>query len=737
MSNGLASLPRYTYDPRTQTYQLVTTPPPTLAPEEKIVRYYNTDGDGNPSNPPDGRSSGSGGALGGLGLGLMSLSEAIPFSPVAAIGGAIGRGIAGVAADKQAQTMTDLAKMNEQAIQSKTTQGLFGPVAVAANPNPVEVTPFGVPDEVSVTSIAPDVAPGIGIGEPGPVSVSAIGPDAVSGLAAMNEAVAAQNEAQASPASVAAAVANAVASDPGAVAEAAEAAGVADAAADAAAGVGGGGDEGVGGVGVGGGDVGGGDSGDSGVGGDTGGQTDTGAAEGGWRSGGSVEHYQLGGSIMGMGESQPGYAYAPIMMSRGGLPAAARKVQSQGRGDDTMLVHMTPQEVKGLQAIAMAHGGSLSINPETGLPEAGFLKNILPMVAGAALAATGVGAPMAALMVGGGTALFSGSLEKGLMAGLGAFGGAGLGAGLSAAGATAPTLTGTQAALTNAGNIGAQQAVDAGINIAAAPSSVVTAPGGFLPTVQQMGTGLQNVVTGAPGARGAFMSSVGGPMGLVKNVGAAAAPIMFSEPETAPEPGKPPQTYIRPYAFDFNRQDTSPEFRYRTGAPGESTAEQTYLTPQFTPMGVFKAGQEPGGSFYGTPTQAQYDLYSRPRVGLAAGGPVAFAEGGMEDGAFVVPADVVSHLGNGSNDAGQEILARGLGARPIRGDGDGMSDDIPTMIEGEREARVADGEAYIPASVVKKVGAKRLYAMMDKIRRARTGKEEQAPEIDAEEFLPA
>jgi hypothetical protein len=41
-------------------------------------------------------------------------------------------------------------------------------------------------------------------------------------------------------------------------------------------------------------------------------------------------------------------------------------------------------------------------------------------------------------MVGGGTALFTGSLEKGLMAGLGAFGGAGIGSALSAAGATAP-----------------------------------------------------------------------------------------------------------------------------------------------------------------------------------------------------------------------------------------------------------------------------------------------------------
>jgi hypothetical protein len=97
---------------------------------------------------------------------------------------------------------------------------------------------------------------------------------------------------------------------------------------------------------------------------------------------------------------------------------------------------MTPGEVKGLQSIAMAHGGSLTINPQTGLPEAGFLSSILPMVAGLGLSMIpGVGPMMAAGIVGGGTAIATGDLKKGLMAGLGAYGGAGLGAGLSSMGA--------------------------------------------------------------------------------------------------------------------------------------------------------------------------------------------------------------------------------------------------------------------------------------------------------------
>jgi hypothetical protein len=46
---------------------------------------------------------------------------------------------------------------------------------------------------------------------------------------------------------------------------------------------------------------------------------------------------------------------------------------------------MSNREVAGLQALAKRHGGSLSVNPDTGLPEAGFLDSILPTIAGAGL----------------------------------------------------------------------------------------------------------------------------------------------------------------------------------------------------------------------------------------------------------------------------------------------------------------------------------------------------------------
>ena len=74
---------------------------------------------------------------------------------------------------------------------------------------------------------------------------------------------------------------------------------------------------------------------------------------------------------------------------------------------------------------------------------------------------------------------------------------------------------------------------------------------------------------------------------------------------------------------------------------------------------------------------------------------------------------------------------------------DGMADEIPAMIDGEQPAMLSDGEFVIPADVVSHLGngnsdagAKVLEEMMDEVRVARTGTKKQAPEIDPEDFLP-
>jgi len=126
-------------------------------------------------------------------------------------------------------------------------------------------------------------------------------------------------------------------------------------------------------------------------------------------------------------------------------------------------------------------------------------------------------------------------------------------------------------------------------------------------------------------------------------------------------------------------------------------------------------------------------------VGKKKGGLLSLAAGGMARGGFVVPADVVSALGNGSSDAGLRKLYALLGdVKPIKGKGDGLSDSIPTSIDGKQPARVADGEAYVNPKTVAKIGggdakqgAKKLYAMMDKIRQQAHGKKTQQREVNA------
>jgi hypothetical protein len=106
-----------------------------------------------------------------------------------------------------------------------------------------------------------------------------------------------------------------------------------------------------------------------------------------------------------------------------GLHNTAHYLKSKGRGKDTELVHMTKSELKGLQDLALAHGGSLSINPDTGLVEAGFLEQILPVVAAAGLTYLTAGAAAPALAGALGTAgmgAAAATTAGGILAGAGA-----------------------------------------------------------------------------------------------------------------------------------------------------------------------------------------------------------------------------------------------------------------------------------------------------------------------------
>lgn len=141
-----------------------------------------------------------------------------------------------------------------------------------------------------------------------------------------------------------------------------------------------------------------------------------------------------------------------------------------------------------------------------------------------------------------------------------------------------------------------------------------------------------------------------------------------------------------------------------------------------------------GDTYYGR-TGDNENLYARNNATLyAAGGGVDSLDDqtGMPNRS---PVDGLAMGGMG--------YAAGGTARFLSGGGDGMSDSIPATIEGKQEARLADGEFIISSDVVSglgngssKAGAKQLYAMMDRVRAARTGKKKQAPAVNARKLMP-
>lgn len=523
------------------------------------------------------------------------------------------------------------------------------------------------------------------------------------------------------------------------------------------------------------------------------------------------------------------------------LQAAAQHLASRGRGPDTTLVHMAPSEVAGLQALARAHGGTLTTNPETGLPEAGFLKNILPMVLGAGLAATGVGAPMAAMLVGGLQTARTGSLEKGLMAGLGAYGGAGLGAGLMGAGeaalAAAPAgavpaeLAATQAAQTQNAltSLGLPSNAAAGVgNASFVPQMSANQLAGIAPKVAGPASTtaftagaepLSQVATATPMPSAAATASgfdkmrAGlGNLGAMANMStakyglAALAPALLQTQGPAQYRGSGPNPYD--FAFDWERPqaplyDSREALQLRgrlrglaEGGPvGEMSESNAALTLMANGGQMYAEGGETKADVAKGMTGASADAMrylmgeapmspatlaaqgsamrtaattpvTTPAASTQSGGLLTrmseFLRGSQGVPEFVfdpatgtmqaiqtttpAPAPAVdytsyakggvSHLGDYSD-----------GGRLLRGPGDGVSDSIPATIADKRPARLADGEFVVPARIVSELGngsteagARKLYAMMDRIQKARSktvGKDRVAVNSRADKALPA
>jgi hypothetical protein len=487
---------------------------------------------------------------------------------------------------------------------------------------------------------------------------------------------------------------------------------------------------------------------------------------------------------------------------------SAQGLASLGRGNDSMLVHMTPNEVQGLQGLAMAHGGSLSINPQTGLPEAGILDIVLP-VAGSFF---GLPPEVTAALMAGKTLIEGGDIGSAALSAFGGYTGGKFGKSLksfvdpiqslptSAVNAAANTANTAGSFIGSTGEMGSKLlspsggASQIGSNLGSVTNEFgvnrpvedvfkksfspdyakqnfvpgfadnniqgsfmgkdVGAQGMFQPgggnTLQTTGTPTYGANVGAgtdigstisEGARdfgNQFGAAVKNPIDFARHVGegdalAGGAKLgMYAASPFVEDMLKPPQ-------FSF----TDPEkgkWRSETGGLSFDPKYSTGLTllPNLNQPITAKEGgyidSYAMGGVVGNPSVGGglSDLYNRPE-GQAS-------EIISQDGYGI---GRLNNLGGEQARYQAQVLGYASGGY-LNGQGDGMSDSIPATIEGKQPARLADGEFVVPADVVShlgngssKAGSKRLYKMLDKVRRARTGHTKQGKQIKADKYLPA
>jgi uncharacterized protein YdbL (DUF1318 family) len=541
-----------------------------------------------------------------------------------------------------------------------------------------------------------------------------------------------------------------------------------------------------------------------------------------------------------------------------GLHNTAHYLKSKGRGRDTELVHMSKREIKGLQDLAKAAGGSLTVNPDTGLVEAGFLEDALPVVAAAAATyfTAGAAAPYMTAALG---SSMAGGIAAGALAGAGISGltaaitgkdvgnaalmggiGGGISGGLGAYGDANFLADATQKAAVESGTQVATQTAATGVDAAGNAITMANPTGsGFIsgetglpidnflyPNATQAGT---NVAQMAPGAaRNAALDQLAQNTGTLAEgskqlagqptyysqlkpdqyiqkagiLGLPAAGLLMDQPQQqlGPEEEESTLNRLSPNFQAYVPPQPNPYYRaqyptyaaeggimssYQSGGPVERMSQMnTALNPQggMYPQGMIDKTQ------YALPTQRPTSMEV-----LDAGAQRTFNTGGITQKAYLPKGDAGRFVDSDPNtrnlsamDAAQQRLkklgarsgikmaempktgikslggdfsdmaARGGvahlgdysdGGRLLKGPGDGVSDNIPATIGGKQPARLADGEFVVPARIVSELGngsteagAKRLYAMMDRVQKARKktiGKGKIAKDSKSSKYLPA
>jgi hypothetical protein len=399
--------------------------------------------------------------------------------------------------------------------------------------------------------------------------------------------------------------------------------------------------------------------------------------------------------------------------------------------------------------------------------------------------------PMTAgLIMGGLQTARTGSLNKGLMAGLGAYGGAGLAGGLMGAGAsqvgTTANALGVEGAATGANSQAAMLAQqNAGFGQAGLESLGQSAgvAQGATPVVQSAGqstlAGLQGL--GSEQGRAAFANQMGGGKAVLRAGLAATAPAMMTATEqpqmpvgdsTMPQRLKYNQGTATPLPApdvpgydnlgqDFGRQQRYfPNAGYQNITPEEAKSIRGYAAGGYMSGGPVEAmsqanavGQNTGypqaditGHAYATPWQtpvSQNVVAGTADTGVNRMTGQMLAEGGAVEPTPDFQEPYTAMARGGLSDLG----SYSDGGRLLRGPGDGVSDSIPAVIGKKKPARLADGEFVVPARIVSELGngsteagARKLYAMLDRVQSARKksiGKGKVAKDSRADKLLPA
>lgn len=502
-----------------------------------------------------------------------------------------------------------------------------------------------------------------------------------------------------------------------------------------------------------------------------------------------AQGYQIGGGVGG-NEMYP-LSNVALRMNHGGLTSlhpmgnSAKTMAAQGRNGDNTLLHVNTKELAGLESLL---GKKLTVNPKTGMYEASGWSDLLPVIAGigANMMFPGGGALLAGAVAGGTKMLQGGSLQQGLMAGLMAGGTAGIMGSLAGTGAAATTEATaglTNAAATKAGEEAAQNAVGNELERNFARSGeealVGSTPGTvgaptwnqYAQTVANTG-GIENAIPGGQNAA-AFEQSA-------REYAANASPAVQAVPN--------PTVLGSQRLGDISAGASNPDalksavlskngLMAASGLAGMMMEPKAFKPPvpmgsNYRPMTPYDRNVQfqPFQTGYET-SQPEYNYFPGNRFArpAAAGGStedISARDGiaSFDKGTDMSKVRTLRRTYANREDAEQAATQKGSVAQKLgitspedpsltyafgpkqalSGDGDGMSDEIDASIGDKTPARLSDGEFVVPADVVSglgngstKAGSKVLYAMLDRVRHARTGTKKQGNEIDAGKMMPA